>query len=138
MEIKTLRELIQVQDMSFGKMSDLDIIYEWFVRNNKEQEGLDLIPRLAKSQAQKIQNKYDYAKFWIPMLPDLHHIIKDKKIAEHLNCLQQYCCLDYPLDKDEKEFQWAKENIHNKMEIPTMFFVPTIDYLKKYGIEFLE
>ena len=58
--MKTLRELICLQDMSFGKMSDLEIIYEWFIRNNKEQEGLDLIPRLAKSQANKIQNKYRY------------------------------------------------------------------------------
>lgn len=138
MEIKTLKELICLQDMSFGAMSDLDIIYEWFVRNNKEQEGLDLIPRLAKSQTEKIQNKYAYAKSWIPMLPDLYYIIKNKEIASHLNRLQQCRCLDYPLDKDKKELQWAKENIHNKMKVPTMFFRPTIDYLKKYGIEFLE
>ena len=136
--MKTLRELICLQDMSFGKMSDLEIIYEWFIRNNKEQEGLDLIPRLAKSQANKIQNKYDYAKSWIPMLPDLYYIIKNKEIASNLNRLQQCCCLDYPLDKDKKELQWAKESIHNKMKVPTMFFRPTIDYLKKYGIEFLE
>lgn len=138
MELKTLRELICLQDMSFGKMSDLEIICEWFVRNNKEQEGLEIIPKLAKSQANRIQNKYDYAKSWIPMLPDLNHIIKNNEIAEHLNRLQQYCCLDYPLENDEKELQWIKENIHNKMKIPTMFFVPTIDYLKRYGIEFLE
>lgn len=136
--MKTLGELISLQDMSFGKMSDLDIIYEWFIRNNKEQEGLELIPRLAKSQAQKIQNKYDYAKSWIPMLIDLNKIIKDKKVAEHLNRLQQYCCLDYPLENDEKELQWAKENIHNIMKVPNMFFRPTIEYLNKYGIEFLE
>ncbi len=138
MEIKTLKELIFLQDLSFGKRSDLDIIYEWFIRNNKEQEGLDLIPRLAKSQAEKIKNKYDYAKSWIPMLPDLNRIIKDKQVAEHLNRLQQYCALDYPLENNEKELQWAKESIHNKMKVPTMFFRPTIDYLKKYGIEFLE
>lgn len=89
MELKTLKELISLQDMSFGKMSDLEIIYMWFVRNNKEQEALDLIPRLAKSQTEKVKNKYDYAKSWIPMLPDLNKIIKNKEIAEHLNRLQQ-------------------------------------------------
>lgn len=138
MEIKTLKELIFLQDMSFGKMSDLDIIYEWFIRNNKEQEGLDLIPRLAKSQTEKIQEKYDYVRSWLPMLVDLTECMKNKETARKLNRLIQCSLVDYDLTSDEKLFVWAKENIHNKMKVPTMFFRPTIDYLKKYGIEFLE
>lgn len=131
----TLKELVMEQLVT--KDEDITLIKRWFLENNREQDGLTLIPNLAKSQADKIQRKYDYALSWTPNLQDLRKTIKDKTTADMLNQLQLYATLDYPMQDDNKFLIWARENIHNKMEIPKVFFMPTVVYLLKYGVEFV-
>ncbi len=133
--MKTLKEMVGEQRLT--KEQDIDIIKRWFVENDCEQDGLVLIPFLAKSQTEKIKRKYDFALTWNPNLQDLRKVVKDKEVAEKLNRLQVYCTLDYPMQEDNQLLIWARENIHNKMEVPKVFFMPTVLYLQKYGVEFV-
>lgn len=58
----------------------------------------------------------------------------DYDTAVWLNKIITYCMLSMDLPGDC--LKWAKENIP-KMNLPKLFFMPTIAYLKdKYGIEF--
>lgn len=132
--MKTLKELITMQSLT-GE-DDLQIIRQWFIQNNREQDGLTLIPLLAKSQTDKIQRKYDYALSWIPNLVDMRTQLKDKALAENLNTLQTLCSLSADLKNYQAIYDWAKANIPT-MEIPHIFFLPTIKWLQKYGIEFI-
>lgn len=133
--MKTLKELIAFQQ--FTNEDDLTIIKQWFIKNDLEHVGLTLIPALAKSQTEKIQRKYDYALLWAPILQDMYDHIEDSETAKMLNKLQLLCTLDYPLNEQDNALIWAKENIHNKMKVPSIFFVPTVAYLMKYGVEFV-
>ena len=49
--MKTLKELVAMQ--TFTGKSDLDIIQDWFVENEMESEGIDLMNRLAKIKIDK-------------------------------------------------------------------------------------
>lgn len=62
--------LNQPELIRYGKgktLSDMQIIKEWFTRNNQEAEGLKLVSELAQSQLNKVERKYDYARTWIPV-----------------------------------------------------------------------
>lgn len=132
--MKTLKELIAMQ--SFTRQDDLEIIKQWFIENNREREGLTLIPLLAKSQTDKVQRKYDYALSWTPNLIDMRTQFKDKALAEKLNTIQTLCSLSADLKNYQAIYDWAKANIPT-MEIPPVFFLPTVKWLQKYGIEFI-
>lgn len=55
----TLKGLIE----KFGNtLTDIRLIEEWFIRNNQEAEGLELVSRLAQSRLNKVEHKYDYAR----------------------------------------------------------------------------
>ena len=127
----TLKGLIE----KFGNtLTDMQLIEEWFIRNNQESEGLKLVSKLAQSQLNKVERKYDYARTWIPVRVDMRDVCQDKDVGEKLNKLIDYQILGLELPNELLE--WAKENIPN-MELPQLMFRDTIKWLKeKYGIEF--
>lgn len=68
---------------------------------------------------------------------DNFHEVVGEEIAKKLSKLQTLCALNYPMREDDGLLIWARENIHNKMKVPKLFFRPTIVYLMKYGVEFV-
>ena len=122
---KTLKEL--VENAKFTQESDLKIIERWFCENNMESVGLELISKLAETQLNKVKTRLEYAQCWIPCV--------DRTKDRHLDLLQQYCILDKNLEDSPVLYEWAKDNVPN-MEVPKIYFVPTLEYLKKYGISF--
>lgn len=114
---------------------DIDIIKKWFTGNNLEELGLQMIPELAASKSAKIQKQLDYARTWIPVKIDMKNVEGiDADTAVSLNKIITCCILS--MDLPEENLEWAKENIP-KMNLPKLFFMPTIYYLKdRYGIEF--
>lgn len=126
-----LRELL---DKYEGFYSDKEIIVEYFVQNNMEYEGMNLLISLAKNKTQKVQNELDYIKSWIPAKIDMTKVHGYKEVGEILNQIItcQICGFELPNDL----LEWAKENIPN-MKLPQLMFRDTIKWLKeKYGIEF--
>lgn len=131
--MKSLKELLE--ENKLFHYEDIEIIKKWFVENNFEDLGLQMIPELAASKSTKIQKQLDYARTWIPAQIDMNTVDGiDGDAASHLNEIIMYCILS--MDLPEILLNWAKENIP-KMNLPEFFFMPTIYYLKdRYGIEF--
>ena len=117
----TLKGLIE----KFGNtLTDMQIIKEWFTRNNQEAEGLKLVSELAQSQLNKVERKYDYARTWIPVKVDMRNVCQDKVVGEKLNKLIDYLLI------------WAKETIP-AMKMPPLFFMDTVKWLdERFGIKF--
>lgn len=126
-----LRELL---DKYEGVYNDKEIIVEYFVQNNMEYEGMNLLISLARNKAQKVQDELDYIKSWMPNKVDMTKVYSCKEVGENLNQIITYQICGFELPNELLE--WAKENIPN-MELPQLMFRDTIKWLKeKYGIEF--
>lgn len=126
-----LRELL---DKYEGFYSDKDIILKYFVQNNMEYEGMDLLISLAKNRVSKVEKELDYIKSWIPVKIDMTKVHGYKGVGENLNQIITYQICGFELPNDLLE--WAKENIPN-MKIPLFMFMDTVKWLKeKYGIKF--
>lgn len=63
----TLKELVDNQELTND--SDIQIIKTFFILNSMEEEGIDLIYQLTKSQIQKIKNKQAISEEWITSCP---------------------------------------------------------------------
>ena len=131
--MKSLKELLE--ENKLFHYEDIEIIKKWFTGNSLEELGLQMIPELAASKSKKIQKQLDYARTWIPVKIDMNKVEGvDPDTALCLNKIITCCMLSIDLPNDYLE--WAKENIP-KMNLPKLFFMPTIGYLKdRYGIEF--
>lgn len=133
----TLKELLLKYGDTTDPVKEADIIEEWFVGNDFEDLGLSMISRLSIKKIQKLQDKLSFAQSWIPVKIDVSYnkeFANDKQTADMLNQIITYSMLSMPLPDDI--LKWAKENIPN-INVPKLFFVPTIKYLKeRYNIEF--
>ena len=67
--MRTLKELVAWQDIT--KQDDLQTIKTWFVANDMELEGIEIITELSKRKAEKLQNILYQARAWLPVLPNL-------------------------------------------------------------------
>lgn len=130
----TLKEIV---DKYGNFVSDEDKILLYFTENNLESQALEMIPKLAKSQVEKINKKYNYVKVWllntaIPCDSKGNRFSQD--IEDKFRIIVNHHLLDEELP--EKLIEWAKEEIP-KMEMPRIFFVPAYEWLKeKYNIKF--
>lgn len=136
----SLEELISTQ--KYTGLSDIDIIKTWFIDNDKESEGINLMAELSKSQFDKVYLQLKNAQTWIPIVPDVYESNKSTKYkvseeeGKYLNKITQRFLLGLELDDDL--LNWAKNNIPN-INTPSVIFVPMVKWLKgKYKIEFAD
>ena len=135
MEQISLKELIKYQE--FADISDLGIIKEWFIRNNREAEGIELIAELSKSQAKKLESILCNARMWIPTLSNTFQNLRTE-VSEEFALKFNIICNMYLLNMDLSDslLEWAKETIP-KLKTPSVIFRPALEWLKeKYGVEF--
>lgn len=127
----TLKDLIEM----FGNtLTDMQLIEEWFIRNNREAEGLKLVSELAQSQLNKVERKYDYARTWIPIRVDMCDVCPNEDVARKLNKIIDYQILG--LELPDNLLKWAKETIPT-MKMPSLFFMDTAKWLdERFGIKF--
>lgn len=130
--MKSLQELL---DQCSSFMTDMQVIQEYFVQNNLEDEAVAMIPLLLEKRKRKAEQAIDYARTWAPLVVDVSSFVKDKKVAELLNKVQLYAALSYPLDKEPALLEEAKTVVPNT-DLPKMFFRPAVGYLAQYGIYF--
>lgn len=136
----TLKELVSTQ--KYTGLSDVDIIKIWFIDNDKESEGINLMAELSKSKFDKVDRQLKNAQTWIPIVPDVYESNKSmknkvsKEEGKYLNKITQSFLLG--LDLNDDLLNWAKNNISN-INTPTVIFVPMVKWLKdKYKIEFAD
>lgn len=123
-----------IVEMFGNSLSDIRLIQEWFTQNNQEAAGLELVSKLAQSQLNKVERKYDYARTWIPVKVDMRDVCQDKDVGEKLNKLIDYQILGVPIP--DNLLIWAKETIP-AMKMPPLFFMDTAKWLdERFGIKF--
>lgn len=131
----TLSELVNEQ--KWNDISDIEVIKQFFVLNDMEEQAIDLISELSKSKVRKLKQKNYMAEEWVTILPSKYLYEKyDLEVADRLHMME----LDFLLNGGElskKKLKWAKENVPNIKE-PNPYFRPLIDYLEENGIKFKE
>ena len=129
----TLKELVENQKLTND--DDIQIIKTFFILNNMEEEGIDLIYQLTKARIQKIKNKQVISEEWITRLPS-EYLYKNYnlEVADKLYKLE----LDYLTHGGELTnawLEWAKENVPNIIR-PECYFNPLVEWLAERGIKF--
>lgn len=133
---RTLKELIDT--LSPYDVSDIDIIKQWFTMNSLEEEGLALITELAHSKINKLKYSLDTIKSWDLTLINAASFLElgyDKETGSNLEYIQRCGLLNFDFKKYPDIYDWAKKIIPT-LNIPKLFFIPTLKYLKKYDIYF--
>lgn len=136
--MKSLKDYIEKQDfIGSEKYTDLDIICDWFIENNKEYIALSLIPKLAQEQSEKIQRKYDWARSQIPMIDAIFDSFEQTEANKNFRAIAKMSVLDLDLRAEKDLFEWAKSYIPKHI-MPCPFYTPSAPYLAKYGLQFKE
>ena len=134
MLIQSFSQYVQFWE-SMG-VEPLKIIEKYLVESKQEQAALEMIPRLAESQTNRVQRQLDYARTWIPIKVDTFACNKGltHEQAQMLNTLTDYYCLGLELSEDYLE----KVRVAiPQIKKPLLVFVPMVEWLKEtYGIKF--
>ena len=133
---KTLKELIDI--LSPYDVSDINIIKQWFTMNDLEEEGLALITDLAHSKINKLDSSLVTIKSWDLTLinaASFSELGYDKEACSNLEYIQRCGLLNLDLKQYPGIYDWAKKIIPT-LNVPKLFFIPTLKYLKKYDIYF--
>ena len=131
----TLKQLLESQPLTGA--SDIEIIQAYFVENDLEEEGMDLIHKLTKSKIEKMKRRQYMVEEWTPRLPS-KYLYENYNLdtADMLHSLE----LDYLANggKLSDDFlKWAKENVPNIIQ-PEVYFFPLVDWLEERDIKFIE
>lgn len=123
-----------IVEMFGNSLSDIRLIQEWFTQNNQEAAGLELVSKLAQSQLNKVERKYDYARTWIPVKVDMCDVCPDEDVARKLNKIIN--CQILGLELPDDLLKWARDTIPT-MKMPSLFFMDTAKWLdERFGIKF--
>lgn len=131
----TLKDLLNYQPLTGA--SDIEIIQAYFVENDLEEEGMDLIHKLTKSKIEKMKRRQYMVEEWTPRLPSKYlYENYDLNTADMLHSLE----LDYLANGgklSDSFLKWAKENVPNIIQ-PEVYFFPLVDWLGERNIKFIE
>ena len=131
----TLKQLLEIQPLTGA--SDIEIIQEYLVKNDLEEEGMDLIHKLTKSKIEKMKRRQHMVKEWTPRLLSKYlYENYDLDTANMLHNLE----LDYLANGgklSDSFLKWAKENVPNIIQ-PEVYFFPLVDWLAERNIKFIE
>ena len=130
----TLKELVDLAPLTGN--SDIEIIKSFFIQNDLEEKGMDLIHELTKSKIAKLNRKQYIAKEWIPYLTsDYLYENYDLETATWQHKLELNYLVNGGKGLDKNFLEWAKENVPH-IEQPECYFFPFVDWLEERGIKF--
>ena len=136
---KTLSYLVERNKIV--KLPDLELIKEWFIENNLEEEGIKLLADLSHSKITKLETSLNSIRNHDLSLIDVRKNLKNepekysKEVADNLTMLERAGLLNLDLRQYTFLYDWAKENIH-KINAPKVYYIPTLLYLASYDIYF--
>lgn len=111
----------------------MTIITKYIEEFGLEGEALDIIPKIAKNQLEKIQKQLSLAREWIPVKPN---ILKcnpgiEESFAETLEWLTNLYFLGLPIPEDKLPEIKA---IIEARKLPRIIYKPMLKWLEeKYG-----
>lgn len=130
--MKRLKEYTDWQKVT--GMSDMEVITQYFIDNDMEEEAMELSHNLAKAKIEKMKHRQRIVKEWTYHIPSEYLYKKySLDIATSLHRIE----LDYIVNGEVTgaRLEWAKENIPN-ITLPEVYFFPCVDWLAKQGIKF--
>lgn len=136
---KTLSYLVERNKIV--KLPDLELIKEWFIENNLEEEGIKLLADLSYSKITKLETSLNSIRNYDLSLIDVRQNLKNEpekyseEVADKLTMLERAGLLNLDLRQYDFLYDWAKENIH-KINAPKVYYIPTLHYLASYNIYF--
>lgn len=96
--------------------SDFEIIYNWFIENDKELEGITLMEKLARGKAEKLGNELGRIKGHLSM----YNV--GPEIGGKLNHIIILHILGFDIEKDYPQYwEWLKETIPT-LKCPLIFW----------------
>ena len=128
----SLKEYVDWQ--KFTDMNDMEIITQYFIDNDMEEEAMELSHNLAKAKINKMRHRQDIIKTWSYTIPSEYLYEKYPiDIATMLHRIE----LDYIVNGavTNKRLEWARENLPNIKE-PDVYFQPCINWLAERCIKF--
>ena len=144
--MKSLKELIEIYG---GFLNDEGIIVKYFVENNLEDRGIEVLTRLSRAKINKLSWQLEYARNWCGMFPlnTENSRISFGVHAEKMIALQQWYMLNVEPFSDNKVCDGVLERSEGIREILALvqnidlpknafFFRPCLDWLHKIGIYF--
>lgn len=131
----TLKQLLDIKSFTGAEASDIEIIKAYFIENDLEEEGMELIHNLTKSKIEKMKRRQHMAEEWVSRLPSKYlYENYDLETADTLHKLE----LDYLSNGGElsnARLEWAREIVPN-IKKPEVYFFPLVDWLEERGIKF--
>jgi len=130
----SLKELLDYQKVT--GCSDMEVIRLYFVQNNIEEKGTELVYELSQSRIGKLKTREKYAKGWINMLPS-RILYEDYGIetADMLHNLELNFITNGGEGLSNHFLKWAENNVPNIIR-PKAYFNPLVEWMKERGIEF--
>lgn len=132
-----LKELVSMQQ--FNGKTDFEIIRDWFIDNEAEGEGINLMNILAKNKIDKQALQLRKIKGNLSMYAGDSTLFKKfgNEIGGRLNHIIHLFLADYDIEKDyPQHFEWLKKNIPT-LKCPDIFWSDFYNYLKSKQIYFL-
>lgn len=130
--MKALKDYIDMQ--KFFGMSDMEVITQYFIDNDMEEEAMELYHNLAKAKIDKMKHRRNIIKTWAYTIPSEYLYNKySLDVASRLHRIE----LDYIVNGEvtNGRLEWAKEHLPNIKE-PDVYFQPCIEWLAERGIKF--
>lgn len=117
-------------------MSDMEIIIQYFIDNDMEEEAMNICHKLANSKIQKMKDREHIVREWAYTIPS-DYLYKNYPIE--IATMLHRMALDYIINGEvtDSRLEWARENVPN-IERPLAYFQPCIKWLEEKGIEFME
>lgn len=135
--MKTLKELVDMQ--KFNNKPDIEIIADWFIENEKESEGINLMNVLAKSKMDKQALELRKIKGDLSMFAGEGVLFKKfgNEIGSKLNHIIYLFIAGFDIEKDyPQHFEWLRETIPT-LKCPNIFWREFYDWLASKEIYFL-
>lgn len=131
----SLKELVEWQKLT--NASDLQLIREFLIENDLEEESAQMITDLLKSRIEKIKNKHRMCEEWASYLPSEYlYENYDLETASFLHHLELNF-LSFGGELNSQALNTAKERVP-KIKRPKVYFNPLVEWLEKQGVEFIK
>jgi hypothetical protein len=133
----TLKELVEMQ--RFNQKTDTEIIIDYYVLNDLESEGINLMNILAKEKCDKLSDELNKVKGSLSMYAGSSILYGKfgKETGGRLDHIIILFILGYDIEKDyPTHFQWLKETIPT-LKCPKVFWREFYEWLISKGIYFL-
>lgn len=134
----TLKELVEMQ--KYNQKTDTEIIIDYYVQNDLESEGINLMNILAKAKCDKLSDELNKVKGDLLMYAGSSILYKKfgNEVGGQLDHIIHLFIAGFDIENDyPKHFEWLCETIPT-LKCPTIFWRDFYDWLKSKQIYFSE